>query len=72
MKHNLKPNKEESKTYGLVSPYQPVPLFGKDEASVTFAKEVFDRREKEVTKCAKKAGFSLVRKNKAQVVFVKK
>lgn len=71
MKHDPKGPKEESKTYGLVSPYQLVPLFGENEESVTFAREVFDRREKEVLKCAKKAHFRLASKNRAQVRFVK-
>lgn len=52
-------NKDDKKpsVYGLVSEYQKVPLFDPKDHSVSFAKDVFDRREKEILDCAKKAGF---------------
>jgi len=58
MKHDPKDAKEEkSKTWGLVSEYQPVPLFDRKDDGCSFAKDLYVRRKKEIDECAAKAGF---------------
>lgn len=59
---------EKSKLYGFVSEYDKRPLFDKDDKSVSFSSEVFDRREKEVLDCAKRAGFKRVSLTPPKVV----
>lgn len=66
-------NKEQDlRFYGLVSEYHQVPLFDKDSTMThTFERSLYDRREKEVDKFARAAGFKQVRKSKHSVSFAR-
>lgn len=56
--------------YGLVSEYDPVPLFDpKSNMLHTFERSLWDRREKEIEKFAKANGFKLVAKTKRYVSY---
>ena len=70
---NQAPKEQRSEFYGKVSQLYPVPLFDrKSDMTHSFAKELYDRRKKEIDECAAKSGFVKLSHTVGTVSFVKK